>query len=184
MRAPPLVRGNARAPSPLPPLPGGEGNLRRSLVALALLCLTTTACGGDAQTLEGSLSELLDLRYRKVSVVQTQEELSVRFVWPEGASEDVVLRVTSSLLGAVVNPRQPLDLAEVDDLGRVRGRVARAVNNDPVTDFPPPRRGALTFDRHLQQGATVNGELHLTFENGTELASGRTVFGSFEATIE
>ena len=165
-------------------MPVKDGKPVRPLVLAAALLLTATACGGDESALEGSLSELVDLRYRKVSVVQTQDELSVRFLWPEGASEDVVLRVTASLVGVVPNPRQPLDLAEQNDLGEVRGRVGRAVRNDPVTEFPPPRRGALTFQSHLQKGSTVEGELHLTFENGTELASGRTVFGTFEANIE
>jgi hypothetical protein len=29
----------------------------------------------------------------------------------------------------------------------------------------------------------VNGEFHVTFENGAQVASGRTVFGSFAAKV-
>jgi hypothetical protein len=29
----------------------------------------------------------------------------------------------------------------------------------------------------------VTGELHITFTNGTDVYSGRTIFGRFEATV-
>lgn len=151
-------------------------------LSCALLC-AGTACGGEDRALDGSLSEVLDLTYRKTEVVQTDDELAVRFVMPQGAGEDVVLRVTASLVGTRVDPREPLDLTEEDALGTVRGRVGRSVSGDPLTEFPPLRRGVLTFGQHLEAGARVDGEVRLTFDNGTHLASGRTVFGTFEAQV-
>lgn len=145
----------------------------------AVLC----ACGPGERALQGSLSEVLDLRFNAADVVQSDRELSLRFLWKEGTTEDVVLRVTASTLGTSVDAQKTLDLAEEDPSGRQRGRVTRLVQDDPLTTLPPLRRGGLTFQRSLIPGQTVPGELHITFAQGTDLASGRTVFGTFEATL-
>ncbi len=154
-----------------------------SVSAVACVALVTASGCGRDPALDGSLTELVDLSYRKVEVVKTVDELALRFVMPQGAGEDVVLRVSASLVGTRVDAREPLDLTEEDALGQVRGKVARSVQGDALTQFPPLQRGQLTFEKELQEGALVEGELNLTFENGTHAASGRTVFGRFEARV-
>ncbi|MBX5483783.1 MAG: hypothetical protein IRZ16_18320 [Myxococcaceae bacterium] len=127
---------------------------------------------------------MLDLTYRTVDVSQGQSDLAVRFVQPQGLGENVVLRVAVSLLGTSVDAGEAIDLAEPDALGNPRGRASRAVIDDPLQELPPIGRGELLFHRTLLPGETVPGELHITFSEGTTLASGRTVFGSFEAKVQ
>lgn len=146
--------------------------------------LVLCSCGPEEHRLEGSLTEVMDLTWRKADVQQSQNELALRFVYPQGAGEDVVLRVTASLLGTSVDAREPVDLAEPDALGNQRGRVTRAVTDDPMQDFPAIARGELTFQKPVTPGTTVAGDIHITFVAGTSAANGRTVFGDFEARVE
>ena len=50
--------------------------------------------------------------------------------------------------------------------------------NDPRNTLPPILRGTMYFDRPLDRGTEVGGDFHITFENGIEAASGRTVFST------
>lgn len=151
---------------------------------LGLLTLTS-ACGGTReQRLEGSLSEVVDLRFHKAEIQQQEGELAVRFIDSRASTEDIVLRLAVSLLGTSVDPREKVDLAEDDAVGRQRGSVSRAVLNDPLTSFPDIERGGLTLQRPAITGETVPGEFHVTFAQGTHVASGRTVFGTFEGKVQ
>lgn len=157
--------------------------MSRALAALALV-LTVSACGPEEHALEGSLSEVVNLRFRDADLTLGESELALRFIAPQGAGENVVLRVTASTLGTSVDAQETLDLAELDPVGAQRGRITRAVHEDPLTELPPLQRGGLVFDRSPLAGERVTGSLHVTFAQGTELASGRTVFGSFEARVQ
>jgi hypothetical protein len=57
------------------------------------------------------------------------------------------------------------------------------VQDEPPRAFPRILRGGLTFDKTPASGATVPGSFHVTFVNGTDVYSGRTLFGRFEATV-
>ncbi|MDY7226542.1 hypothetical protein [Hyalangium rubrum] len=154
------------------------------LFAIALSGLLT-ACG-QGPHLEGSVTSLLDLRYEGAQAVGTQDELSVRFFTRKGASEDTILKVSASLEDLEYAPGQSVDLAQLLDEepdSAQRGTVSRSVLDEPVRDFPRLTRGTLTFDEALQPGATVSGEFRVTFVNGTDVYSGRTIFGRFEATV-
>lgn len=157
--------------------------MRGACFALALV-LSCCACGRAEPLLEGSLSEVVGLKYRTADVTQSQDELALRFVMPQGISENVVLRLTVSTLGTTIEANAPWNLAEEDPLGRQRGSVSRNVIEDPLERFPEIERGELVFERPLQFGARVPGSFHVTFVQGTELASGRTVFGTFEAKVQ
>jgi ABC-type transporter Mla maintaining outer membrane lipid asymmetry ATPase subunit MlaF len=50
-------------------------------------------------------------------------------------------------------------------------------------DVPRLKRGELSWQRLPGEGSVGRGEVTVTFDNGTTFASGRTVFGSFEARI-
>jgi hypothetical protein len=147
------------------------------LPVLGALLLTATGCGPEDRTIEGSLSEVVELRYRKVDVLMNPTELSLRFLEPQGAGENVVLRVSVDLTGTQLDAIETFDLAE-------RGKVSRSVLDDPLTSFPAIRLGQLTFRRSLVSGDTVPGEFNVTFVNGTELSSGRTAFATFEALVQ
>ena len=78
-----------------------------------------------------------------------------------------------------------LDLASLDSNGSPRGVISRNVQNDPRNTFPTILRGTLIFNQALTERAVVTGDFNITFENGTEVASGRTVFSkAFTAQVQ
>ena len=154
------------------------------LCVCAIATATLCACGPESHHLEGSLSEVMDLTWRTSDVQQSQNELSLRFVQPQGVGENIVLRVTVSTSGTSVDPDEPVDLAEPDALGNKRGRVTRNVTDDPLQELPEVARGELVFHNPVTSGQTIPGEVHITFVEGTTVANGRTVFGTFEAKVE
>lgn len=156
----------------------------RRLQALGLLGLLT-ACG-QGPHLEGSVTALLDLRYETAEALADESEVSVRFLTAQGAGENTILKVAARLDGLQLTPGVKIDLAEV--LGSSpdapqRGTVSRSVLDEPQRPFPRLLRGGLTLDKALTPGAKVPGEFHVTFVNGTDVYSGRTLFGRFEATV-
>ena len=60
---------------------------------------------------------------------------------------------------------------------------ARDVLNDPRKTYPTIQIGTLIFNSRPEAGAKVTGDFNITFTNGIETASGRTVFGHFEAKV-
>ncbi|SEU37988.1 hypothetical protein [Stigmatella erecta] len=143
------------------------------------------ACG-EGPRIEGSVSPLLDLRYERAEAQGTPDEVSVRFITPQGAGENTILKVTAKLENLPFAPGTPIDLTE--PLGAPpsevqRGEVSRSVLDEPVRGFPRIARGTLTFQKDLQPGTKVSGDFHVTFVQGTDVYSGRTLFGRFEATV-
>jgi hypothetical protein len=159
----------------------------RILPALGLLGLMT-ACG-QGPHLEGSVTSLLDLRYEVAEAQANEEEVSVSFLTEQGAGENTILKVAALLEELQFTPGVAIDLAQV--LGDTpdspqRGAVSRSVLDEPQREFPRLLRGGLIFDKALDAFtpcSKVSGELHVTFVNGTDVYSGRTIFGSFEATV-
>ena len=159
--------------------------------------------------LEGSLSQLMNLGYDEARLrldydpnnPQASDTLGIEFVRVRplgsntlddggmvnavGASEDIVLKIGYQLAGDAPPANQRLDLTFLDQNGASRTTLSRNVLNDPRRSFPPLRVGSLFLDRAPDRVAmnTVNGEFNLTFENGVEVASGRTVFGTFSAKV-
>lgn len=180
----------------------------RRALQLACLALFGVACGprpGEPTpprfVLEGSLGQLMNLGYDEARIRFVPESsLSLDFVrtrplgdstLPDGgmvmagASEDFVLQLGYDLQGDTPPDNQRIDLTFLDSNGQPRTTLARNVLNDPRRSFPPLRVGSLFFDRapNNETMNTVNGEFNLTFENGIEVASGRTVFGRFSAKV-
>jgi hypothetical protein len=159
-----------------------------ALWLLGLLLGLTSGCG-EGPRLEGSVSELLDLRYERVDAMALEDEVVVSFVTPQGCGENTILKVSARLDDLTLTPGVKIDLAEL--LGDTpdspqRGAVDRDVLNEPDRDFPRILIGGLTLETALDAftpGAKVPGEFHVTFVNGTDVYSGRTVFGRFDATV-
>jgi hypothetical protein len=147
----------------------------------ALLLVGCFGCGG--QQLEGSLSTVLELHYARSNASSSADEMVVRFIQPLGDGENIVLAVSASRAGVDPTALQ-FNLAETMPLGNQRGAITRNVFNDPRTTFPPLSYGHLTFNSSLIVGQTVGGNFSATFAPGTTFASGRTVFGSFGATVQ
>lgn len=153
-------------------------------LALLWACGSSTQEPGPKHHLEGSLTTIMDLGYDSAQVDITTEEVAVRFVRTQGAGEDTVLKVSASLIGAAADAETTIDLDELAPSGAQRGRISRNVLDDPRREFPALRTGRLLFHRAPVSGQTAPGEFSVTFENGTEAASGRTVYGDFEATVQ
>jgi hypothetical protein len=152
--------------------------------------------------LEGSLTQLMDLGYDEARIDGTSQDIALTFVrikplddtLPDGGSsgmtgttEDYPLKITyfyeNNDGGVPANSR--VDLAEIDpNTGAQRGTLSRNVLNDPRKMLPPIIRGTLYFDRFPSPDTDVYGDFHVTFENGIEAASGRTVFGEFRARVQ
>jgi hypothetical protein len=139
----------------------------------------------------------MDLGYDEVRVQLAPQDVSVLFVRVRvsdatadagvGTSEDYPFKVAVKLLGAPFGAVR-VDLAEVvqagaGDAGVQRGVFSRNVLGDPRREFPAAVRSTLYFDRVPVEDGVVKGDFHVTFEDGIEAASGRTVFGSFDAKV-
>ncbi len=153
----------------------------RALLAGVLLA-GACACGGQ-RSLEGSLTELMDLHYTEVNISSSSSAVAVKYTRPQGDGENVVLEVSARTGGLMLEAGVPINLAELGPDGAQRGSVGRNVFNDPRRQFPPMERGMLLLHSLPASGMTVQGEFTVTFVNGIQFANGRTVFGTFEARI-
>jgi hypothetical protein len=160
----------------------------RILPALAFAGLLA-GCG-EGPHLEGSVAPLLDLSYESARAVIDEDEVSVSFLTAQGSGENTVLKVSARLDNLLVSPGTEINLAELlgtDEDDPQRGTVSRSVLDEPARDFPRILIGGLTFkkafDVETLPCAKVPGEFHVTFVNGTDVYSGRTVFGHFDATV-
>ncbi|RKH61238.1 hypothetical protein D7V93_12100 [Corallococcus llansteffanensis] len=165
---------------------GVQVSARLRFIAPALVALVT-ACGGEGGALEGSVTPLLDLHYQRADAQLAEGTLAVSFVNVQGTGQNVVLkvsaRVTDMLPDAEYTGSLDIDLAQALEDGSQRGSVDRSVLDEPVRPFPLLQRGNL-FVKSLPKttGDRVSGEFNVTFVNGTDVYSGRTIFGRFEAT--
>lgn len=147
--------------------------------------------------LEGSVGEVMDLGFDVVRVLTTDTDVAVSFVrvHPLGsdadagvgmaaANEDTVFKLAVKLWGDALPTKQHVDLTEQDKAGLQRATCSRDVLNDPRRDFPKLMHGFLQLDQAVAPGAAVHGLFYVTFEDGIEVASGRTVFStSFDAKV-
>ncbi|NOJ94894.1 hypothetical protein HMI51_18390 [Corallococcus coralloides] len=155
-------------------------------IAPVLFALVATACGDEGGKLEGSVTELIDLRYQRTEAALAEGTLAVSFVNTQGSGQDVVLKVSARVADMLPDNEYAgsldIDLAQALDDGSQRGSVGRSVLDEPVRPFPPLVRGNL-FVKSLPKntGDRVSGEFSVTFTNGTDVYSGRTIFSRFEA---
>lgn len=159
--------------------------MRRAACVLGLAVLAL-ACGGEGGALEGSVTPLLDLRYQRSEARVGEGQLSVSFLTKQGSGENTVLKVSArvdDMLPEGYTGSLDIDLAEVLENGAQRGTVGRSVLDEPVREFPLLARGKLFVDRIPQPNGRVTGDFNVTFVNGTDVYSGRTIFGRFEATV-
>lgn len=181
-----------------------SGARRRGWLLLALCCAGCGQRPGEPGpprfVLEGSLGQLMGLGYDEARLrFAPLESLALDFVrirplsggGPDGGdasagnSEDLVLQLAYRLQGDDPPNRQRIDLTFLDVSGGGRTALARNVSGDPRRTFPPLRVGSLFLERAPNNDAPgpVAGEFNLTFQNGAEVASGRTVFGRFSARV-
>lgn len=171
------------------------------LLACVLSCGSPTA---PKAKLEGSLLTVMNLDYDDAVLSYDGTSFVVQFRRKKGvvmddcvaavAACDTTLSITTRLepqpypdggMDAFVGGRR-YDLTEELSNGQQRGQVSRSVLDDPRTMFPPLRVGTIQFQNVPQQamGLSAAGDFHVTFENGVEFASGKTVFSKgFQASF-
>ena len=152
--------------------------------------------------LEGSAGQLFDLGYDEARILLVTEDVALLFVrtrpletrLPDGGlamndmtgvTEDYPLKISYALWGDEIPVKKRVNLAEVDASDPKKPRVVatRDMLNDPRKTYPTIQIGSLIFNSLPEAGAKVTGDFNITFSNGIETASGRTVFGHFEAKV-
>lgn len=152
--------------------------------------------------LEGSVGQLFDLGYDEARIQLATEDVALLFVrtrpletrLPDGGlamnemtgvTEDYPIKISYALWNDEIPVKTRVNLAEVDpdDPKKHRAVVTRDVLNDPRKTYPTIHIGTLIFNSRPEAGAKVTGDFNITFSNGIETASGRTVFGHFEAKV-
>ena len=182
---------------------------RRLVGALAAVGLAA-ACGpvqpgksAPRYRLEGSVGQVMDLGYDEARIQASANDVALTFVrvlalddtTADGGTssmvgniEDITFKMALALRGQPQPVQVRVDLTEEDANMNQRAVFSRNVRNDPRTTFPRIVRGTLYLDRAIVDDAGipaeyVGGDFHVTFENGIEAASGRTVFGNFNAKV-
>lgn len=155
--------------------------MRRRVLLAAGWVAGLCACGPPS--LEGSLTEIMDLHFTRTDVSASSGSVAVRFLAPQGTGENLVLEVGARLGGIMLQAGVPIDLAEAAPDGTQRGIVTRDVFDDPRRTFPLIRQGQLLLRSLPAPQTTVAGELSVSFVVGTQYANGRTAFSKFEAQI-
>jgi hypothetical protein len=147
------------------------------LVALAVL-LAAAGCGGG-NSLDGSLSEAIDLSFSTVEVKRSPTALQVTYLQSEG--REVVARITVATAG--LDLRDDLSLDGEYAPGHPRATVTRAVDGEPLLNLPRIQHGTMSLDDEPVVGEPLRGEFSLSFAEGGDLGAGRTLSGSFEAGL-
>lgn len=172
----------------------------RAALGAAAACTLLWACASlDAKKppkyrLEGSLTEFMAFGYDEVRYESDPTQFALSFVRFRGedldggspAGEDVPLKVTvrTTNLDAATLTTLDFDLAEDAGSGGLdqRGILSRNVLNDPKKGFTSIQRGGLKLSAlPTDPGQRFTGSVHITFDPGIEVSSGRTLFGNFTA---
>jgi hypothetical protein len=165
----------------------------------ALSAVLSVACVPDGAVprnrIEGSVSSVIPTGYDTARIQVSLTDVAINFVRERkvdatdagsdgvGINEDTVLSLAFPWTQGVVPVKTRIDLNPTDG-GATFGACSRNVLNDPRRTFPKIVRGTVLFDAALEPGTRVVGDFHVTFENGIEAASGRTLFSTFEATVQ
>ncbi len=175
-----------------------------SLAAIALAVGAASSCADPRAAkyrLEGSLGQLMDLGYDEARLQLGPDDLSILFVrihpldtlgpndggstnMMVGNSEDYPFKVSVALLGQGPFGGSRVDLTMTDGNGNPVSTFSRDVLNDPNKAFPKASRATLFLNKVPVVDQTVTGDFNVTFAEGVEVASGRTVFSKgFSAKV-
>jgi len=130
----------------------------------------------------------MDLGYDDVVLTYGGTDFTISFRRKKGMGYDTTLAVATRL-EQMPYPDGGMDklaggytyqLPELLSDGMPRGVVSRNVLDDPRTKFPPIRVGEMHIVNVPEQGQglVAGGDFHVTFENGVDFASGKTVFSN------
>ncbi|MBI5543446.1 MAG: hypothetical protein HY901_06125 [Deltaproteobacteria bacterium] len=146
----------------------------------AAMALALGSCSGPS--LDGSLSEAFDLSFSSMLIRRSEKALQLSYLKSEG--REVVVAVTVATEGLGLKPGARVELGGEYAPGHPRTVVSRAVDGEPVRTLPPVLKGTLTVDQLPTSGSTVTGDFSVSFGEGGDVGSGRTLFGNFSAKVE
>lgn len=151
---------------------------RRAPPLAASLLLGLAACNDPA--LDGSISEAFDLSFSSMRIVQSENALQIDYLRSEG--HELVIRLVVVTEG--LDLTQEVELGGEYKAGHARATVSRAVDGEPVRVLPPVAKGVFELDGAPQIGKQLGGSFNLSFGQGGDVGSGRTLSGRFSATVD
>lgn len=151
---------------------------RRAAIPATLLLLGLGACTDPA--LDGSISEAFDLSFSSMRIVQSENALQIDYLRSEG--HEVVIRLVVVTEG--LDFSKEVQLGGEYRPGHARATVSRAVDGEPVRVLPPVSKGSLKLDHAPEIGKDLGGTFNLSFGQGGDVGSGRTLSGRFSAAVD
>ena len=155
--------------------------VRRALTAAAVLLLAFASCSSP-NSLDGSVAEAFDLAFSSVQIRRSPKAVAISYLRSHG--NEIVINLTVDLEGLNVTHGGDVNLAEEYLPGHQRAAVSRAVDNEPVRALPGIARGTLSLDHDPTPGQESAGSFSLSFKEDGDMGGGRTLVGTFDATVE
>lgn len=149
-------------------------------LALVVFLLALPGCGSDS--LDGSLAEAFDLSYSSILIRQSPSAVQVTYLRSHG--NEVVMRITVATEGVDLSSGVSINLAGEWSAGHPRAAVSRAVDGEPVRQLPPVVKGELRLNDAVVPGKDLSGSFAVSFGEGGDLGSGRTLNGHFSGTVQ
>ncbi|MGC4121217.1 MAG: hypothetical protein QM765_42900 [Myxococcales bacterium] len=157
---------------------GGATRPFLALLAAGLAAVALPACDPPPNTLEGSLTEVIDLNFTDVEVSITDAQIIVGWWKPHNEGRDIVFKLVANKLPAEVVPGEVIDLSPRED-GTARASCTRSVAGDPIRTYANIKSGTLRLNAIPKLDLNVGGEMRVTFDEGGDAGKGRTAFGHF-----
>lgn len=145
-----------------------------------LTLLAATGCLATPE-LDGSLGEAVDLSFNTVELKRSPKAIQISYLRSEG--REVTARLTVVTDAVSLTPGVEYSLAGEYAPGHPRATLVRAVDGEPLRTFPPVARGVLIFDAAPDPGAEITGEFSLSLQEGEAFGAGRSLRGTFKATV-
>jgi len=157
--------------------------VRRHLGRAALVPALLALAGGcsPVNSLEGSLTEVLDLSFTAVEVSITDSAVIIDYYRPNAESRDIVFKLVAQVKPTDVVPGKSIDLGPADD-GTARASCTRSVANDPIRNLATIKSGELTLSAVPTLDQPVHGDFRVTLGEGGDAGKGRTAFGNFRVS--
>lgn len=160
--------------------PGRRAGPPSALLAAALAAAALAGCEPPPNTLEGSLTEVIDLGFTdvEVSVTGDDRQIIVGYWKPHGEGRDIVFKLVADQRPSEVVPGEAIDLSPRED-GTARATCTRSVGGDPIRTYAAIRSGTLRLSAIPALDRRVGGEFRVTLDEGGDAGKGRTAFGRF-----
>jgi hypothetical protein len=156
--------------------------MKRLALALLFAC-GLAACGGEDNTLKGSMSQVYSLKFDRVQILRVgvvgREEVSVEYLRMSGEQIAAYVAKLTVKVGDLANlAGNEISLTEKVSNGLPRGTISRIEGTETSYDM---KMGNVEFDQEPLAGTNLSGRFFTTIltEEGD-----RTLNGTFKADVE